>query len=561
MIQRQINATLFLQMMQEGAKNLHKHVETVNSLNVFPVPDGDTGTNMNLTLSSGVREMEKQTSRTLGSYAEALSKGLLMGARGNSGVILSQLFRGFSKSVADKMMINGRQLAEALSRGVQTAYKAVIKPVEGTILTVARQAAEAGVKSSWNKDDVVVIMETVIEEAKKTLDRTPQMLPVLKQAGVVDAGGQGLVYIFQGMMAALKGEIKVESDLPDLREVTAMAHEQGVHSRVSSEIEFGYCTEFIIRLDADKEQKKAFVEDEFKKEMARFGDSFLVIADEALVKVHIHAEYPGEVMTYAMNFGDLIAIKIDNMRAQNETLHEATLEETKIAENENTEIGEKEEKKFGIIAVASGAGIGAIFKSIGVDVVIEGGQSMNPSIEDMVKAINRVSAKHIFILPNNKNIILTAEQVQEVVNIPVTVLPTRTIPQGLSALLAFDQSRTSEENKQKMEQSYANIRSGEVTFAVRDSKMNDLTIKEGDVLGISEGKIETVGKDLLDTSFDLLEKMITDESEIISIIYGDNLQEEKANELSQRLKEAHPDIEVEIYNGGQPLYLFLFSVE
>lgn len=560
-MQREINATLFLQMMQAGARNLNKNVEVVNALNVFPVPDGDTGTNMNLTLTSGVREMEKQSTKTIGSYADALSKGLLMGARGNSGVILSQLFRGFAKSVSDKTMINGRQLAEALSRGVQTAYKAVIKPVEGTILTVARQSAEAGVKSSWNNDEVTRIMETVIDEAKKSLDRTPEMLAVLKQAGVVDAGGQGLVYIFQGMLSAIKGEVVEDTQLPELKDITAIAHEQGAHSRVSAEIEFGYCTEFMIRLNAKKENKKLFNEDTFKEEVAQFGDSLLVVADDELVKIHIHAEYPGEVMSYAQNYGDLVSIKIDNMRAQNESLHEESAVEDSAREVTDVEDSPQELKEYGIVAVASGSGIGAIFKSIGVDVVIEGGQSMNPSIEDMANAISRVHAKHIFILPNNKNIILTAEQVQEVVDIPVTVLPTRTIPQGLAALLSFDANLTSEENKEKMTQSYANVQSGEVTFAVRDSKMDDLTIKEGDVLGIREGKIETVGQDLLDTSFELLESMITEESEIVTIIYGEDAEEEKANVLSDRIKEKHPEMEVEIHNGGQPIYLFLFSVE
>nr|WP_093230971.1 DAK2 domain-containing protein [Thermoflavimicrobium dichotomicum] len=552
-------------MMQAGAQNLNRHVENVNALNVFPVPDGDTGTNMNLTLSSGVREMEKHASAgTVGKLAEALSKGLLMGARGNSGVILSQLFRGFAKAVANKESINAVQLADAFQRGVETAYKAVIKPVEGTILTVAREAAEAGMRRSWYAENPADILDMILTEARQSLARTPDLLPVLKQAGVVDAGGQGLIYVYEGMLQALRGEINVEefTELHQNRESLAeVAHEHNAQSKIDpSQIEYGYCTEFIIQLKTDRRKTEVFEEQAFRQAMTQFGDSLLVVADDELVKVHIHAEYPGNALNYAMKFGDLTGIKIDNMREQYANVtegkahHQPTLVEPTVEEPE-------EKKPYGFVAVAAGEGLANIFRSMGVDVVIEGGQTMNPSTEDLVKAVEQIAAEHIFILPNNKNIILTAEQVSKVVDQEVSVIPTRTIPQGLAALLAFDASQNPAENKQNMIERYQEVRSGELTYAVRNSKMNGIEIQAGDFLGIHEGKIEVVGKDMLDTACELLKRMKADEADIVTVIYGQDVEEAQLTDLQKRLENDFPDAELEWHDGGQPLYYFLFSVE
>jgi DAK2 domain fusion protein YloV len=516
---------------------------------------------MNLTLTSGVREMEKAGSaETVGKLAEALSKGLLMGARGNSGVILSQLFRGFAKAVSDKREVTAHQLADAFQRGVETAYKAVIKPVEGTILTVAREAADAGMRSAWSTDDPAVIMETVLQAARHTLARTPEMLPVLKQTGVVDAGGQGLVYIYEGMLQALRGEEGVESEqvsaLPDFDSLAEMAHGNAQAKIDPTLIEHGYCTEFIINLKTTRRQTEKFEEAEFRKNMERFGDSLLVVADDELVKVHIHAEYPGDALNFAMKFGDLMRIKIDNMREQYKSVTEGKAHHAEAVETE-----EKPMKKYGIVAVAAGKGIADIFRSLGVDEVIEGGQTMNPSTEELVQAVNRIRAEHILILPNNKNILLTAQQVGQVVETPVSVLPTRTIPQGLAALLAFNVERSPEENMRNMMDAYVGVRSGELTFAIRDSKVDGLEIKKGDFLGISEGKIEIVGNNLTQTASDLLAKMIGSGADVVTVIYGQDVTEEQAQALVKKLEETYPDVEFEVYSGGQPVYYYLFAVE
>jgi uncharacterized protein len=559
---QQIHAALFLQMMRAGAKNLNKHVESVNALNVFPVPDGDTGTNMNLTLTSGVKEMEKQAGAgTVGKLAEALSKGLLMGARGNSGVILSQLFRGFAKAVSEKQAINAHQLADAFQRGVETAYKAVIKPVEGTVLTVAREAADAGMKKAWTTEDPAVIMETVLNEARRTLARTPEMLPVLKQTGVVDAGGQGLVYIYEGMLAALRGEEIVpggpEAQL-DLESIASLAHENAQAKIDPSEIEHGYCTEFIVNLKTTRRKTEAFDEAEFRRNMEQFGDSLLVVADDEWVKVHIHAEYPGDALNFAMKFGDLIRIKIDNMREQHASVTEG---KTAVSRQVADEEERAEKKKYGIVAVAAGKGIVDIFRSLGVDEVVEGGQTMNPSTEELVEAVKKIKAEHIVILPNNKNIVLTAKQVGQIVDTPVTVLSTRTIPQGLAALLAFNADRSPEENEKNMTNAFGAVRSGELTYAIRDSKVDGLEIKKGDFLGICEGKIEIVGQDIMQTANSLLKKMIGDEADVVTVIYGQDVTEDQANSLVDALSKIYPDIEFEVHQGGQPVYYYLFAVE
>ncbi|MBA4602405.1 DAK2 domain-containing protein [Thermoactinomyces sp. AMNI-1] len=548
-------------MMRAGANTLNNKLEKVNALNVFPVPDGDTGTNMSLTITSGVNEMEKVlNARTVGELAQALAKGLLMGARGNSGVILSQLFRGFAKAVADKESINTHQLADAFQQGVETAYKAVIKPVEGTILTVAREAAEAGMKRSLTTHDAREVMETVLAEARKSLSRTPELLPVLKQANVVDAGGQGLVYIYEGILAALSGEgsepIDVESTLSETKSIADMAHDNAQSKIDPSEIKYGYCTEFMIDLTTSRRETEPFNEEDFRKELGQYGDSILVVADEELVKVHIHAEYPGNALNYAMKFGDLTRIKIENMREQYANVTDGSPSSAKTGVVVPTE-----KKKYGIVAVASGKGIADIFRSMGVDEVIEGGQTMNPSTEDLVRAVERLHAEHVLILPNNKNIILTAEQVEEVVDQPVSVLPTRSIPQGLTALLNFNSEVSPEENIKNMTEGFQEVKSGEVTKAIRDSKMNGHQIKEGNFLGILGGKIDIVGENLEKTALTLLDKMIDEGADIVTIIYGEEIQEQQAKELVQSLESQYPGIEIEVHYGGQPVYHYLFAVE
>lgn len=554
-----INAPLFLSMMRAGAMELTNNVEKVNALNVFPVPDGDTGTNMNLTITSGVAEMEKKaTERAVGKLAEALSKGLLMGARGNSGVILSQLFRGFARSVLKNEVIGPKELADAFQAGVDTAYKAVIKPVEGTVLTVAREAAAAGVFQARVAEEPIQVLDAVVKEARKSLARTPDLLPVLKQTGVVDAGGQGLVFVYEGMRKVLAGEevslqAKLPSDLPTLQD---MEHEAHAGASIDpATIVNGYCTEFMILLTTKRRKTRNFNEGHFREEIAQYGDSLLVVSDDELVKVHIHAEHPGDALNYASTYGDLTRIKIDNMREQFETVtgvtatHEASAEE------------KKSKKPYGIVAVATGQGISDIFESVGVDVVITGGQSMNPSTEDIVKAVESISAEHILILPNNKNIILTAEQAGELVDVGVSVIPTKTIPQGLSALLAYDEEKSVQENKEKMNKALTSVQSGEVTYAVRDSVVDEVNIEKEDFLGIREGKIITAGKNMIDTSYDLLSNMVTSETEVVTVLFGSDVSEDETNDLVARVSEKYPDIEYEIYEGGQPLYYFLFAVE
>lgn len=555
---------MFLDMVRAGAKRLNGSVDQVNALNVFPVPDGDTGTNMNLTLTSGVKELEREAASNahVGKLAEALSKGLLMGARGNSGVILSQLFRGFAKGVADQEILTSREFVEGLKRGVDTAYKAVIKPVEGTVLTVAREAAEMAVRTAHRTENLAELMERVLKESRSALQRTPEQLPVLAQAGVVDAGGQGLVRIYEGFLAALTGEevsytmTDADGESVDLNRLGEIAHRQSAQSHFETgDIEHGYCTEFIVQLKPDKLLETPFSEEQFRRDMARFGDSLLVVADDDLVKVHIHAEQPGDTLTYAQRYGELTRIKIDNMREQHAT----------ILDTEHQESGElasvSEKKRYGLVAVASGDGISEIFRSLGVDVVIQGGQTMNPSTEEMVQAVREIPAEHVFILPNNKNIIMTAEQVTELVEVPVTVLPTRNIPQGLAALLSFNEEANADLNQKRMMESVGDVSSGEVTYAVRDSQYEGGNIQEGDFLGIWEGRIETVGADLLATSRDLLTRMLTHGGDMVTLLYGEDVTPNQIQELTHFLAQNYPDVECEVHYGGQPLYYFLFSVE
>ncbi len=566
---QQIDATCFSNMIRAGAENLARKVEEVNALNVFPVPDGDTGTNMNLTIASGVREMEQVNSNHVGKLAEALSKGLLMGARGNSGVILSQLFRGFSKYMAEQDVITGRQLADAFKHGVDTAYKAVIKPVEGTVLTVSREAAESGVIRSRQTEDPAEVMAAILNEAKRSLERTPDLLPILAKTGVVDAGGQGLVYIYEGMLNALRGEV-VESEVkkPETAATTAVdslseiAHSKNAQSKIGlEEIEHGYCTEFIIKLNPGWRKTEPFDEEAFRREVGAYGDSLLVVCDDDLVKLHIHAEKPGDVLNVAIRYGDLTRIKIDNMREQHSELIQHDQEVAPTEENVPALEEAPEPKRYGIITVSTGDGLDEIFRSLGVDQVIEGGQTMNPSTEDIVRAIQKTSSEHVFVLPNNKNIILAAEQAAEVVDVPVTVLPTKSILQGLTALLSFDSEADPEQNEQNMMNSLQGVKSGEVTYAVRDSQMDGKMIKEGDFLGICEGKIESVGGSLLATSRDLLQRMLGNGADLVTIIYGKDVTDAQVKDLTDFMKRSYPEVEIEVHYGGQPLYFFLFGVE
>jgi len=567
---QKIDGELFTKMVLEGAKNLKNHVKNVDSLNVFPVPDGDTGTNMNMSLTSGVNELKAAQSDHIGEAANALAKGLLMGARGNSGVILSQLFRGFSKYVKEFREIDSRQFAEALKQGVDTAYKAVMKPVEGTILTVSREAAEEAIKVSRREKDLVKVMEAVMEQGRISLKNTPNLLPILKEVGVVDAGGQGLLYIYDGFLAVLKGDAipTIESPVTEkIKEenLTEIAHRQEpVQAKLSTEeIEFGYCTEFMIGLKDEIVANHSFDEPDFRNKISKYGDSLLVVADDELVKVHIHSDEPGSVLNFAMEYGSLHKIKIDNMREQHTHLL------TDVAPEDTTYSGDQQQEKeaeeriqpYGIIAVAMGEGISEIFKSLGVDVVISGGQTMNPSTEDMIKAIEQVKAENYIILPNNSNIILAAEQAQKLLDQPVAVIPSKTIPQGITALFAFNAEEELESNKKRMTESLEHVRTGQVTYAVRDSKYEDLEIKEGDFLGLSDGKIVATSEDILNTAYELLLHMIKEDDEILTIIYGEDINEEQVQDLVNRIEEQYPALEIEIHDGGQPLYAFIFAIE
>ncbi|OIJ13207.1 hypothetical protein BKP37_11930 [Anaerobacillus alkalilacustris] len=549
------------QMFIEGASNLSKNVKLVDSLNVFPVPDGDTGTNMNLSISSGVKEVTTQNSEHVGKVAGAFAKGLLMGARGNSGVILSQLFRGFSKSVEDKTSLNAKQFADAFTYGVDMAYKAVMKPVEGTILTVAKDAAKKAQETAKRTDDIIQIMDATLAEAKKSLDRTPSLLPVLKEVGVVDSGGKGLVIIYEGFLAVLKGEkiVEIDKKSASMSDLVKVEHHQNAQSYMATEdIEFGYCTEVMVKFEDEKIEKNPFDEVAFRQLLSNHGDSLLVVSDDDLLKIHIHAEQPGEVITQAQRFGSLINVKIENMREQ----HTHLLEETKAVYEEEPIASTSETKaEFGIITVAMGEGIAKMFKSLGAGIVIEGGQTMNPSTEDFVKAVSDVRAKKIIILPNNSNVIMAAEQAATVVEEDVVVVPSKTVPQGLASLLAFNPSGNIETNFEDMRAALALVKTGQVTFAVRDSNLDGVEIKKDDFMGISEKKIVSSGPDRLKVTEQLLDQMIDESSEIVTIIRGEGTTEEETDKLVDYIEAKFKDVEVEVYDGNQPLYSYIFSVE
>ena len=551
-----ITTSLFQEMVQAASTRLNKQAEYVNSLNVFPVPDGDTGTNMGMTIENGAKEVADKSASTVGEVAAIFAKGLLMGARGNSGVITSQLFRGFSQSVKGKDELDGQALALAFQSGVEVAYKAVMKPVEGTILTVSRGAAIGAKKKAEVTNDAVEVMKAALEGAKTALAKTPDMLPVLKEVGVVDSGGQGLVFIYEGFLSALTGEYIASEDFQatpaTMTEMINAEHHKSVAGHVATEdITFGYCTEIMVALKQGPTYVKDFDYDEFRNYLNELGDSLLVVNDDEIVKVHVHTEDPGLVMQEGLKYGSLVKVKVDNMRNQ----HEAQLEKEEKASKP------AEEKEYAIIAVVAGDGLAEIFKAQGVDYIISGGQTMNPSTEDFIKAVDQVNARNIIFLPNNKNIFMAAQSAAEVLEQPTTVIETRTLPQGLTSLLAFDSGKTIEENHERMTAALSDVVSGSVTTAVRDTTIDGLEIHENDNLGMVDGKILVSNPDMLTTLKATFAKMLDEDSEIVSIYIGEDGDEELANGLAQDLMEEYEDLEVEIHQGNQPVYPYIFSVE
>ncbi|HEM3614988.1 TPA: DAK2 domain-containing protein [Streptococcus suis] len=551
-----ITTSLFQEMVQAASTRLNKQAEYVNSLNVFPVPDGDTGTNMGMTITNGAKEVADKSASTVGEVAQILSKGLLMGARGNSGVITSQLFRGFGQSVKGKVELDGKDLAQAFQHGVEVAYKAVMKPVEGTILTVSRGAATAALKKAEETDDAVEVMRAALDGANRALKKTPEMLPVLKEVGVVDSGGQGLVYIYEGFLSALTGEYIASEDFEAtpavMSEMINAEHHKSVAGHVATEdITFGYCTEIMVALRQGPTYVKDFDYEEFRNYLNDLGDSLLVVNDDEIVKVHVHTEDPGLVMQAGLQYGSLVKVKVDNMREQ----HEAQVEKEESFQKP------AEQKEYAIIAVAAGEGLTEIFKSQGVDYVISGGQTMNPSTEDFVNAIELVNARNVILLPNNKNILMAAQTAAEVAEVAVKVVETKTLPQGFTSLLAFDPSRDLESNFEAMTASLAEVKSGSVTTAVRDTTIDGLEIHENDNLGMVDGKIVVSNPDMMETLVATFEKMLDEDSEIVTIYIGEDGNEELAQTLAEQLEEQFEDVEVEIHQGNQPVYPYLFSVE
>lgn len=551
-----ITTSLFQEMVQAASTRLGKQAEYVNSLNVFPVPDGDTGTNMGMTMENGAKEVADKPASSVGEVGQILSKGLLMGARGNSGVITSQLFRGFGQSIKDKKELTGQDLAQAFQSGVEVAYKAVMKPVEGTILTVSRGAASAALKKAEESNDAVEVMKAALEGAKRALAKTPDMLPVLKEVGVVDSGGQGLVFIYEGFLSALTGEYIASEEFQatpaTMTEMINAEHHKSVAGHVATEdIKFGYCTEIMVALKQGPTYVKEFNYEEFQGYLSGLGDSLLVVNDDEIVKVHVHTEDPGLVMQEGLKYGSLVKVKVDNMRNQ----HDAVLEKSAA------QAQPQEEKDFALIAVVAGEGLAEIFKSQGVDYIISGGQTMNPSTEDIVRAIEAVNAKNVIILPNNKNIFMAAQSAAEVSEVPAAVVETRTVPQGFTSLLAFHPSKSLDENVQSMTASLSDVVSGSVTLAVRDTSIDGLEIHENDNLGMVDGKIVVSNPDMTTTLKETFAKMIDEDSEIVTIYVGEDGREDLAEEISNYLEDKYEDVEVEIHQGDQPVYPYLMSVE
>ena len=560
-----INSKLLARMFLAGAKNLDSKKDWINELNVFPVPDGDTGTNMTMTIMYAAKEVSSLTNPTMAELAKAISSGSLRGARGNSGVILSQLFRGFCKVIKEYDEIDVTILCEACQKAVETAYKAVMKPKEGTILTVAKGAAEKALELSDETEDVVAFVEEVIKQAEYVLDQTPEMLPVLKQAGVVDSGGQGLVQVLKGAYDALIGK---EIDYTIEGAPTGAAPAK-ISAETEAEIKFGYCTEFIIVLNAPMSDNE---EHAYKAFLESIGDSIVVVADDEIVKTHVHTNDPGLALQKALTFGSLSKIKIDNMREEHQEKlikDSQKLAAQQKAEEEAYEAAQADEKtnnmpakEMGFVSVSIGEGMNEVFRGLGVDYLIEGGQTMNPSTEDMLNAIEHVNAKTVFILPNNKNIIMAANQAVDLVeDKQIIVIPTKTIPQGITALVNYIPDHSAEENKEQMMAEIENVKTGQVTYAVRDTEIDGKTIKQNDFMGIGDKSILSVGTDLRATTLEMVDAMVDEDSAIVSIYFGSDSDEDSANELAAAIEEKYPDVEVEVNDGGQPIYYYVISVE
>ena len=557
-----ITETEFRKMILTSSDRLNKNAEFINSLNVFPVPDGDTGTNMSLSFASGSKYVSESTSANVGDLAQALAKGLLMGARGNSGVIVSQVFRGCAKSVSNKKELTPQDLAQALQGGVETAYKAVMKPQEGTILTVARKSAEAAKKVAKDGGDIVAVMKDTYEAAEAALKTTPDLLPVLKEVGVVDSGGQGLTFVYQGFYDALSGNVRddeVHKPSPvEMDEMVSAEHHKSAQGKLNTEdIKYGYCTEIMVRLGAGRLVEKKFDYDEFRGYLAEIGDSLLVIADDEVVKVHVHTEHPGMVLSYGQKFGSLIKVKVDNMRLQHETILEKDEEEEREEEISENEIS----GDYGIIAIASGEGVAEIFKNLGATYVLSGGQTMNPSTKDIVDAIAKTKKDKVIILPNNKNIFLAADQAAEVCDVDAVVVPSKTIAQGMAAMLGFSKDADLEENKEAMTDELDTVISGQVTIAVRDTTIEGREIKKDDYMGIVDGNIVVTNPDRKEAAIEMVKAMLDEDSEVVTIIYGEDGNKEEAEAIETAVSELDEDLEIEIHEGNQPVYPYLISVE
>ena len=553
-----IDANMLKNMFLAGAKRIEAKKEWINELNVFPVPDGDTGTNMTMTIMSAAREVSALTNPDMESLSKAISQGALRGARGNSGVILSQLFRGFTRPIKDEKVIDSVIAAEAFKKASETAYKAVMNPKEGTILTVARGMAEKAADVFDTTDDLAEGLRQIIEYGDYMLSLTPEMLPVLKQAGVVDSGGQGLMTVLKGAYDCLMGIETVDGFVAEVKPTAPAgnAGKMGLDEIETANIRFGYCTEFIILLEKPLPQEEV---SRFREFLDSIGDSIVLVADDEIVKVHVHTNHPGQAFERALTYGQLSRMKIDNMREEHQ---EKLIKDAEKLAREQAEKEKEPPKDHGFISVSVGEGLSQIFRELGVDYLIEGGQTMNPSTEDMLNAIDKVNAKTIYIFPNNKNIILAANQARDLTeDKEIIVVPTKTIPQGISAMISFVPEKDGEENLASMTDAISRVKTGQVTYAVRDTRIDDKEIHEGDIMGIGDAGILAVGKERLQVAEDMVAEMIDEESEIISVYYGEDISEEEAEDLSNKLSEKYPDCEVELNQGGQPIYYYLISVE
>ena len=557
---KHINGLLLKQMIISGANNLFNCYPEVDALNVFPVPDGDTGTNMNLTISSGAKEVANRTDESVYDIARSFSRGLLMGARGNSGVILSQIFRGFAQSLEGKDKIDTLDLADAFMMGKQVAYKAVMKPVEGTILTVIRESSEVLFNAASSEMSIEEAFDIFLEEARASLKRTPDLLPVLKEVGVVDSGGTGLLKILEGFEKALHGNV-VEKNMATITNI----NQNMAGSEVEADGEFGYCTEFLIRLPENPAEvgEKVCVEKRCTHVLNSQGNSLVVVRDEDIVKVHVHTLKPGNVLSYAQQYGEFIKLKIENMSEQHTELVEQGKDPAKPTNNDNKEVEEEVEmKEFAIIAVAVGDGIEKLFKDYRASYIVSGGQTMNPSTEDFVAAIEKCHAKNIFILPNNSNIIMAASQACEVVEgVNARVIPTRTIPQGLTACMMFNEEATFEENAEEMFNAMSSVKTGQVTFAIKDTSIDGVEVKKDEFIGISNKAIVCCYKDKIDSALHTLSTMVDDMSSIITVLIGENVTEDDINTLQAKIEEKYSDVDVDIKIGNQPVYSFIIAVE